>query len=223
MVRPQERGFTLIELLVSLGLLAMTATLLMSSLTMARSIERRAEAAAVASESVAAVQGLLRDRMEMMVPDTNFLGATAVTDARGTADVFSFTATPPESQRPAPPRRYRLALTRAGELSLFDTGTLMSRPDPMAPSIIGWQRAPLLGNVTRLDIAYFGVAPPDNQRRWRQRWEDQPNLPELVRVRIGFAPGDARVWPDLIVRPAANATAYCIIDSVTGRCRSGAR
>ncbi len=223
MRRPQERGFTLIELLVSLGLLAVAATLLMSSLTMARSVERRAEAFAAATESVAAAQGLLRDRMEMMLPETYFLGVEAVTDVRGGAEIFSFTATPPDSQRPSPPRRYRLALTRAGELSLFDTTLLATRPDPMAPSVAGWNRAPLLGNVARLQIGYFGIAPPDNQRRWRARWEQRPNLPELVRVRVSFPPGDPRIWPELLVRPAASVNAWCIIDSVTGRCRTGAR
>jgi general secretion pathway protein J len=220
---PGEQGFTLIELLVSLALLAVTATLLLAALTTARGIEQRAEAAATASESISAAQNVLRDRIEAMVPDTFFSGSTPITDVRGDDRIFSFSATPDASRRPAPQRRYRLALTRAGELSLFDVDAQASRPNPMAPSVAGWNRAPLLGNVASLRISYFGAAPPDNQRRWRDIWQDRPGLPELVRVRVGFAPGDRRLWPDLLVRPAANVTSYCIVDSVTGRCRTGAR
>lgn len=223
MRRDHELGFTLIELLVSLALLAVTATLLLASLTTARGIERRAEAVATSSESVAAAQNVLRDRIEAMLPETFFSGATPITDVRGDDRILSFTATPAESLRPAPPRRYRLALTRAGELSLFDVNAVSSRPEPLAPSVTGWNRAPLLGNVTDLRIAYFGIAPPDNRRRWRDVWQGRPRLPELVRVRVGFAPGDRRVWPDLIVRPAATVTSFCLIDTVTGRCRTGAR
>lgn len=218
-----EQGFTLIEMLISLALLALTATMLLAALTTARGIERRAEAAASAAESVAAAQNVLRDRMEAMLPESFLSGITPITDVRGDDRIFSFTATPAESLRPASPRRYRLALTRAGELSLFDVDVLTDRPNPMAPQVVGWNRAPLLGNVTALRISYFGVAPPDNQRRWRDYWQSNPRLPELVRVRVGFAPGDRRVWPDLLVRPAAMVTAFCLIDTVTGRCRTGAR
>lgn len=223
MRRDTELGFTLIELLVSLALLAVTATLLLASLTAAKDVERRAEAAATSSESVAAAQNVLRSRIEAMIPETFFVRSTPITDVRGDDRILSFTATPAESLRPAPPRRYRLALTRAGELSLFDVERLSSRPDPLLPAVVGWNRAPLLGNVTGLRIAYFGVAPPDNQRRWRDVWQGRPRLPELVRIRVSFAPGDRRVWPDLIVRPAVTVTSFCLIDTVTGRCRTGAR
>lgn len=219
----REDGFTLVELLVSLALLSMTAVLLLATLTTGRGVERRANASATAGESIAAVQDLLHDRLEAMVPEARFGPGDPIVDMRGEADVLDFTAAPPTAQRPAPPQRFRLLLTRAGELSLFAIDPLTNVTDPDMPSVIGWTRAPLLGNVARLDIAYFGAAPPDGQRRWRPRWHDRPTLPELVRIRVGFAPGDRRPWPDLIVRPAATVNTACLIDRTTGRCRTGAR
>ena len=223
MGRDGEAGFTLVELLVSLALLAVTATLLLAGVTTGHRIERRAEAAAVASESVVAAQTILRDRIEAMIPETLFLGGPPAVDVRGFGDTLQFTAPVAEAQRPAPPRVFRLVLTRAGELSLFHIDPLSARGDPDGLGVAGWGRDPLIGGVARLEIGYYGVAPPDRQRRWRSVWSQRPGLPELVRVRLAFAPGDPRVWPELIVRPAATVTAACQLDRVTGRCRSGPR
>lgn len=213
-----EGGFTLVELLVALALLAMTATLLLATMTTGRGLQARVEASAVATESVAAAQNVLRARIEAIIPESYFLGATPTIDARGSDQSFAFTARPGLGRRPGPPQRYRILLTRAGELTLFNIDTLAIAAD--APGLEGWTRSPLLGNVDRLAISYYGVHPPDNQRRWRAFWQDQPGLPELVRIRVAFAPGDRRVWPDLIIQPAANVTPTCQIDVVTGRCRT---
>lgn len=217
----REAGFTLVELLVSLVLLTMTALLLLATMTTGRGLEKRASASAIAGESVAAVHAILRDRIEAMVPESRFGPGEPIVDVRGDSGILSFTAPPAEALRPAPPQRFRLMLTRAGELSLFSIDPLSTRADPEAPSVVGWERTPLLGNVTSLGITYFGAAPPDNQRRWRGGWRDRPSLPELVRIRVGFAPGDARIWPDLIVRPATTVHSACQIDRTTGRCTAG--
>ena len=221
MRRGGSDGFTLIELLVSLSLLAVTSVLLLAAVTTGRGAARRADDAAVAGESVAAAHDILRARLEAMIPVTLYGGDIRV-EARGDAKVFSFTAPPGDALRPGPPQRYRLLLTRAGELSLFSIDPLTTRTNPDAPSVRGWHRDALLGNVASLDIGYFGVHPPDNQRRWRAFWVDRPNLPELVRIRVTFAPGDRRFWPELIVRPAATVNDACIIDEISGRCRTGA-
>ena len=217
----RDAGFTLIEMLVSLALLSVTSVLLLAAVTTGRGIERRAETAALAGESVAAAQGLLRNRIEAMVPEGLYGGGEPRADVRGDGSVLSFTAPPVDGDRPAPPQRFRLLLTRAGELSLFSIDPLSTRANPDAPQLIGWTRAPLLGNVASLDIGYFGVHPPDNTRRWRSFWQDRPAPPELVRIRIGFGPGDRRFWPDLIIRPAATVNTACRIKPATGRCRAG--
>ena len=55
----------------------------------------------------------------------------------------------------------------------------------------------LMGRVERLDIAYWGSPAPGQPPGWQTQW-DGPGLPDLVRVRLGFAKGDRRRWPDLI-------------------------
>jgi general secretion pathway protein J len=58
----------------------------------------------------------------------------------------------------------------------------------------------ILPGVVHLDFAYWGVPAPDATPIWLAAW-DGPALPKLIRVRLGFAQGDPRRWPDLIVTP----------------------
>ena len=58
----------------------------------------------------------------------------------------------------------------------------------------------LIGRVEALDLAYWGAPSPDQAPGWQAGWEG-PGLPALIRVRLVFAKGDPRRWPDLIVAP----------------------
>jgi general secretion pathway protein J len=58
----------------------------------------------------------------------------------------------------------------------------------------------LMRGVERLELAYWGAPAPGQPPGWQAQW-DGPSVPELVRVRLGFAKGDRRRWPDLIAAP----------------------
>jgi len=58
----------------------------------------------------------------------------------------------------------------------------------------------ILNGVERLDLAYWGPPLPAASPTWLAAW-DGPSLPNLLRVRLGFAAGDPRRWPDLIIAP----------------------
>jgi len=58
----------------------------------------------------------------------------------------------------------------------------------------------ILRGVERLDFAYWGPPVPAAPPIWLAGW-DGPSLPNLLRVRLGFAAGDSRRWPDLIIAP----------------------
>lgn len=58
----------------------------------------------------------------------------------------------------------------------------------------------ILGKVRHLDFAYWGKPVPTAAPTWLAAWEG-PSLPDLVRIRLGFAAGDPRRWPDLIIAP----------------------
>jgi general secretion pathway protein J len=214
-----ERGFTLVELLVSLAVMAMTAMLLVTGLGTGRNLWQRAEAHAVAGESVEAAARLLRDRIEASVAESRFDASPPYVDMRGDDHEFSFYAPAAQAAPTAGMQRYRLRLTPGGTVTLFSTDAQSARIDSQMPSLVGWTATPLIGGVRALNLAYFGGGPPDNVRRWRTAWREQPAPPELVRVRIQFAPGDPRQWPDLIIRPVATVGSACRFDTAAGRCR----
>jgi general secretion pathway protein J len=217
--RERERGYTLIELLVSLAVMAMTAMLLVAGLGTGRNLWQRAEAQAVAGESIEAATRLLRDRIEASVAESRFDATPPYVDIRGDEREFSFYAPAAQASPMAGLMRYRLRLTPGGTVTLFAVDAQSARVDPHAPSLVGWTATPLIGGVRALDLNYFGAGPPDNVRRWRTAWLERPNPPELVRVRIEFAAGDPRRWPDLIIRPVATIGSACRFDSASGRCQ----
>ncbi len=58
----------------------------------------------------------------------------------------------------------------------------------------------LIHGVDRLELAYFGSASPEQMPGWQAQWAG-PGLPLLIRVRLRFAKGDGRRWPELIAAP----------------------
>jgi general secretion pathway protein J len=57
----------------------------------------------------------------------------------------------------------------------------------------------LVGNVERLDLAYWGTS-ASQETGWQAQW-DGPAIPELIRVRLVFGSNDRRRFPDLIAAP----------------------
>jgi general secretion pathway protein J len=58
----------------------------------------------------------------------------------------------------------------------------------------------LIAGVARVEFAYWGNTAPGQPAAWQSRWDD-PASPELIRIRLIFAKGDRRHWPDLIAAP----------------------
>ncbi len=214
----RENGFTLIELLVSLAILGLTSVMLLGGLTSARQMADRATRQGATAESIVTAQNILRERIENMVASTRFDTEAPIVDFRGSANSVSFFAPAPPAQRPSSVERYRLLRSAPGDIVLYSVSDLSARVNPYAPGEAGWTPTVLLTGVAALDTSYFGTAKPDRQRRWRSEWLNQPQPPELIRIRITFKQGDRRIWPDLIARPAATVNSACRVDSFTGRC-----
>ena len=58
----------------------------------------------------------------------------------------------------------------------------------------------LIGNVERLDLAYWGTPRGGQEAGWQSEW-DGPAIPELIRVRLVLGENDRRRFPDLIAAP----------------------
>ncbi len=213
----RERGFTLIELLVALGILAMAASLLVAGMA-GTWFAARGHGSEIGDGDVAAAQRILRARIERLTPVTRDDSANPIVQADGDQRLFSFVAPPLDRLGPDTPQSFRLFLTAAGDLVLFSANSLDDRIDLRDRSMVGWRPTRLLSGARELEITYFGPTRDAGPARWQAEWRDRPRPPALVRVRVRFASGDRRVWPDLVVRPRTSSTANCRILTVTGDC-----
>jgi len=208
----REAGFTLIELLVSLLVLGMAGGLLVSGVGVGNRVWERAERRAAVVDAVASAQGIIRAKVSGLTPVTLYV-STPYSDVSGERDKFFWTGPAPEADRPDVIAAYRLSLSTGAELVLSTVSDVAPEEDAPRRDMI------LLRNVREIEFDYFGAAPPDNTRRWRDRWAARPRPPELVRLRVRFPDGDSREWPALVMRPAAVVDVNCVLNIVTGTCK----
>lgn len=209
----RARGFTLIELLVSLAILGFVALLLITSVGTGRRVWERLDAAGSDVATVESAQALIRDRLTHVVPLTRYDATSPYADMQGKADVLFFIAPAPLGRQPDALMDYRLSLSTGSELVLSSTSDIARVKAPLRDDRI------VLRNIARIEFAYFGAAPPDNVRRWRDTWIQRAAPPELVRLRLAFQRGDPRQWPDLLVRPVATVDTQCVLNNQTGQCK----
>lgn len=195
----REGGFTLLEILVALVVLALLtlglAQGMRTGLAMWHAQARQLDRVA----NLDAVERLLRTLLSSMPPPlaVRFIGdPTATEGIAGDADRLTFTGELPTGLGTT--RRARMTLAvQGGRLVLIwtpDPHEVRAGPAP-APSTTA-----LLDRVARLDLAYWGRVAPNQPPAWQSAWKGGA-FPQLIRVRLVFAKGDPRRWPDLIVAP----------------------
>jgi len=216
-----EHGFTLIELLVALALMGMAASLLLLGLQSAGLVALRERATASGLEEVIATQRLLRTSIERLRPISRVDTSEPIVDLRGTKGILTFVAPSLDRSAPDALQRFRLTRTASGELVLFGASTRKAGIDQSGTDLVGWTPTDLLSGVANLSISYFGVPPLGRALQWQDRWWDRSMPPDLVRIRIDFAQGDRRVWPDLVIRPRATTNSTCSIEGPGNLCGDG--
>jgi general secretion pathway protein J len=206
-------GYTIVEMLVSLIIIGMASAMMLSGLGTGRRVWERADVADAAGEAVSGTQMLLRARLERAFPATRYDKVPTYADFDGLADKVVFLAPARDIHAPTGLQRYALGLAPNGDLMLVSQSDLAA--DPNVPS----EQLVLLHKVQQLDIAYFGVLPPDKGPAWHDKWEGNSNLPLLMRIRVQFPPDDPRVWPEFLVKPFAMVDSMCVLIVMTGKCR----
>lgn len=215
--RPGASGFTLIELLVALALMGMAASLLLGGLRMAGLVALHERMRASGLDEVIAAQRSLRAGIDRLRPVARVDTARPVIEFRGTDAVLNYIAPPLDRDAPDALARFRLARTAKGDLVLYAASIRKWPIDPRGYDLTGWTPTILLRNTSHFSISYRGVPPDGGERAWLNRWWDRTSPPELIRIRVEFAPADRRQWPDLLIRPRV-AGSSCFVDAVTGRC-----
>jgi general secretion pathway protein J len=215
-MRSRENGFTLVEMLASLIIIGMASAMMLSGISTGRRVWERSDVANAAGETISGAQLLLRQRIERTYPATRYDKIPTYVDFFGASNGVSFLSPPRDIHAPQALMRYTLSLAPNGDLVLQDLSDVAF--DPKAPG----EPLVLLHNVQQLDIAYFGVVPPDKAPAWHDQWQLKQALPLLMRIRVQFPPDDGRSWPELLINPFAMVDSMCVLTVMTGKCRGRA-
>jgi general secretion pathway protein J len=115
---------------------------------------------------------------------------------RGTAQGFeAITELPVTAALPTRQASVALGVDRAGRLVLRWTPYLHARR--LGPPPAAEEESELLRKLARIELGYWSAAAGGG---WLSTWA-RMELPDLVRIRLVFAPGDPRRWPDIVAAP----------------------
>lgn len=215
-------GLTLIEMVVALALVGMMATVLFESLKFGQRSYQKTVQRGDDQWQIFATQRLIRALIENAYPrepaSTDMVREYGL---HGNERSIAVTASAPLANGGGGLYRYEIALR--GRAAGGNDVVVRWRPDFAATAEAGViAEEILLERVASLEWSYQGgardVAGTDDVT-WRDAWDNQRALPKLVRLRVSFAPADARRWPDLIVAPRITDDANCLFDVVAQRCR----
>lgn len=213
----RRNGFTLLELLISMTLLAMLSVMLLGGMRLGGRVWERSAKDVDQMDEVRIARDFIRttfteayplfDKSDPVHPNINFVGDSSSVrflapmpqslGAAGMAKMSLYIETAGESSR--------LILTLRQELAFADTKPF--------PSTV------LLDKISSATISYFGSEEAGSAPAWQDHWKGTGALPQLIRIRIVFSKGDARFWPDLIVRPRVIFDANCTYDSALKGCK----
>jgi general secretion pathway protein J len=190
-----QAGFTLLETLVVVAVLGFLMVGLTqgvrAGLTLWDAQSRRVGETAELDAAARVLRMLLS---EIAPAPTPGLGTgTSAAALKGAAESLAFVGDLPTGLGTTQRADIKLELRR-GRLVLSWTPHRheLSAPPPPAPT-----ETELIGEVDRLELAYWGSAAPDQAAGWQSQW-DGPATPELIRLRLVFGKNDRRRFPDLI-------------------------
>jgi general secretion pathway protein J len=195
----RQGGFTLLEMVVVvtvLGFLIIGLTQgVRTGLTLWEAQSRRVGETA----ELDAAARILRALLSGIAPPASFgpaAGATGGEEFKGAATSLAFVGDLPTGLGTTQRADITLELSR-GRLVLHWTP---HRHELSIAAAVPPTETELVGNVERLDLAYWGTSPSGQEKGWQAQW-DGPAIPGLIRIRLVFGENDRRRFPDLIAAP----------------------
>jgi general secretion pathway protein J len=221
MTRRRSAGFTLIELVIALVLMALMASLLFGSLSMAARTWDGGEEKADNVASMRQAQSFLREQIEAELPLRVKKAAELPLMFAGEHDELRYAASLPPRVQEGGAYFFRLAVARNGEKSELVLERTI--PDPTAtqnPEFTDAKHSVLADGIAELRISYFGRdanAADVDAPSWRDRWDDPQRLPLLVKIDVRPVKGPS--WPTLVVEPRRAPESACAsYDTTRHRC-----
>ncbi|MGI4797235.1 MAG: PulJ/GspJ family protein [Janthinobacterium lividum] len=181
-MRLRQGGFTLLEILVGVAVLGLIIGVLYGGVSFALQAAQRQDAVLAKTGDYDAVNRALRRLIAEADP-----GGPGIVPLRGTPGRMTFSSRMPDGAGGGA-ADMALGIT-GGTVVLRWTPRRPGRPLGPAPAA---REAELLRGAQRVELSYWGAS------GWRSEWVEAM-LPALVRLRVIFAPGDARHWPDMVL------------------------
>jgi general secretion pathway protein J len=200
---PADAGFTLVELLVSLTLLGLISLALVGGLRFGLRAWTTSDERVEQLNQVQAVQDFLRRRVdEATLFDRPKIDPDAPPPFAGSPERLSFVAPLPAHLGVGGFHYFTLGLADGEEGTLLMLDWRLYRPgeeEDAEPGVSG--TATLLERVEAIALDYYGAQRAGGEPDWFADWDAAAGLPQLVRLRVAFPPGDVRRWPDLVMAP----------------------
>jgi general secretion pathway protein J len=215
---PREAGFTLAEVLVSLALLGLVLVLLFGNLRFETQAWRAAEVRSDRTSELQTVSDLMRRQLAQAYPFYKLDESRL--DFEGGPNSVRFKA--PLPAHLALGGLYDIAYSVIADADgrRLVMARALHRPGADGRGREREEQTTLIEGVEGLEMAYFGSIAADREPQWLAEWPGVLTLPSLIRLRVKFPADDARVWPDLIVKPAVDLDATCVYDARQRRCRN---
>lgn len=221
--RRTVRGFTLIELVIALAIIGLISLLLFSGLRLGGRSWETVETVGERLSGLRLADGFLRRTLGQTRPTKVTLDGQSVQVFAGESGRLEWAA--PLSEHVGLSGLYILRLQPEGEgeaRTLILTRWLL-HPEILegGPEVPPWEpmaeqdetvlsdlradldtadgafgRARLLADVSRFELAYYGLADGDSEPGWHDEWLGQTRQPTLVRIRLETT---EQSWPDLVV------------------------
>ena len=197
----REQGFTLIELSVALVLLALMASVLYGSLSLAGTSWDRGEAKAQQTGEMRLTEDFMRRTLISQHPLRMHKAPDQPLYFVGTNDSLAYAAALP-GRAGAGMYYFKIAVTPNGDRSRLTLARVIPDYAATSPPDFGTDFSVLADGIAEVRFGYFGrdagaadTVPPT----WRDRWDDPQRLPDLIRFDV--KPASGTPWPTLVVEP----------------------
>ncbi len=213
-----EAGFTVVELLIAFTLVSLLSILIASALRFGFKAWERNTVHTAGIEEILSAQSLLRRRLGRAYPLFSAKDPVQRGHAEfsGDARSISFWAGAPIALGAGYARFTVSAPERDGHTDLILTVV----PEFTSPHQASQtENTVLVRQISHVEWAFFGRRGTERQAAWHNEWTNETALPQLVRLRLVFPPGDVRTWPELVIAPRIDVDVGCVYDALTKGCR----
>jgi len=207
------RGFTMIELMIALVLLALMSAVLFGSLNLAGRSSDAGTAKAEASSGMRLASEYLRTQLAAQHPQRMRKIQEFPLLFLGDPDQLRYAAPLPGRVGLGGIWYYRLKLAAVAgrqKPSLILERVIPDVSAPDRPDFADAEHSVLADDIKELKFSYYGVntgAGVDEAPTWRDQWDDQQLLPQLIRVDVTPEKGSA--WPTMVIAPREAPEAGC--------------